>query len=160
MDQYPVHTVISAPTLVPQGETMDLPPLVEEYLLKIIELCRSNDVELVLMAATAADLLGQAGLPPDTLESASYCAAVTRGSEFLGRTSSEEVIQYGLMAEDTYFSFGPVVVNTGNPIAIFVGSEEYSAGKAGLNLTVFDTVTGSVVDCVNIDMNAMSYART
>jgi len=87
-----------------------------------------------------------------------YCA-VTRAGKPLYEKMPDSKPSDGCMADDMYFSFGRNASGDQKPIDIYVGRTNHAIGNSGLNLAVYDPMTRTVLDSVNVDLNEKTITR-
>lgn len=98
-------------------------------------------------------------LDPSEIKEENWYCAVTRGGQPLYQKSFSKKPNDTYMVEDALFSFGSGITGSRNAIGVHVGRKEYSVGKTGVNLVVYDPISRKVVDSVNIDLNTGTIKR-
>lgn len=115
--------------------------------------------ETPLSETALPDFLKTAGINRPQVRQKQYYTAVTQGGELLYRKVSDDRPNDSYMTADTLFSFGDGITGSTNPIGVHAGKKEYSIGKSGLNLLVYDPVSRTVVDNVNINLDTGDISR-
>lgn len=115
--------------------------------------------ETPLSETALPDFLKTAGINRPQVRQKQYYTAVTQGGELLYRKVSDDRPNDSYMTADTLFSFGDGIIGSTNPIGVHAGKKEYSIGKSGLNLLVYDPVSRTVVDNVNINLDTGDISR-
>lgn len=115
--------------------------------------------EVPLSETALSELMKGAGIKQPMVRKKQYYNAVTQGGKILYRKASDERPDGSYMTSDTLFSFGDGITGSTNPIGVHVGRKEYSIGNTGVNLAVYDPVSRTVVDNVNIDLETGEIKR-
>ena len=106
-----------------------------------------------------SELLETYGAGPQLSDDENYYCALIRQGTVVSEASASERINRDIMLEDVQFSFGDGINGSQNPIAIHVGRTEYAKGKQGLNLVVYDPMTRTVADSINVQFDSMTLVR-
>lgn len=115
--------------------------------------------ETSLSGTALPELLKNMGIEQNEMPEGPRYYAVARGDQLLYGRASDEKSNDSYMTEDTLFSFGRGIAKSSNNIGVHVGRTEYSVGNKGMNLAVYDPVTRTVVDSVNIDLETGEITR-
>lgn len=115
--------------------------------------------ETPLSQTSLSNYLETMGLDSSEIKGEERYCAVTRGNQPLYQNSPSKRLNDTYMVEDTFFSFGRGITGSSNTIGVHVGRKEYSVGKTGVNLVVYDPVSRTVVDKVNIDLSTGELRR-
>lgn len=119
-----------------------------------------NAYEKTALSNTALpSYLETMGIDRSGIKNSKYYCAVTRGDQLLYQKSPKEKPDDSYMTEDTLFSFGSGITGSSNTIGVHVGRKEYSVGTEGLNLVVYDPISKTAVDNVNIDLSTREIKR-
>ena len=109
--------------------------------------------ETPLSETALPEYLAGIGIDPAGVKEKNQYYAVTRGDQTLHGGATDTRPDDSYMADDMLFSFGDGIVESTNRIGIHAGRTEYSVGNNGLNLVVYDPMTRTVVNSVNIDLS-------
>lgn len=131
-----------------------------------MSLVREHDYILALYAYNDPSLsttrfyevLTAYGVEPWLPNDANYYCALMRQGKIVEDVYGREKISQKYMLEDVQFSFGEEDKRQ-NPIAIQVGRIEYARGTQGVNLVIYDPMTKTVVDSININLENMGFVR-
>lgn len=115
--------------------------------------------ETPLSETALSNFLENMGIDLTGIKDKKWYCAVTEGNQMLYGSAFDIRPNTSYMADDTLFSFGRGIVGSKNRIGIHAGRTEYSMGDNGLNLVVYDPVTRTVVDSVNIALDTRDIKR-
>lgn len=115
--------------------------------------------ETPLYETALPEYLESFGIDPAVIKEKNQYYAVTRGDQTLHGGVTDTRPNDSYMADDMLFSFGDGIVESTNRIGIHAGRREYSVGNSGVNLVVYDPMTRTVVNSVNIDLSTGDIKR-
>ena len=115
--------------------------------------------ETPLSETALPEFLRSLGIDSVGIKEENWYCAVTKGELLLYEKALDIRPNDSYMVDDMLFSFGDGIIESTNRIGIHVGRKECSAGDTGVNLIVYDPVSQTVVDSVNIDLDTKDIKR-
>lgn len=116
--------------------------------------------EVPLSETVLPTLLEKMGFDPIGITEANWSCVIGDGDQLIYGVAYDERPNNTYMIDDMLFSFGDGITASTNPIGIHVGRYEHSIGNSGVNLAVYDPVTRTVVDSINIDLDTEAIKRS